>query len=184
MKAIRAHLAELAIDSLIPIDRTRLTLGEERAPGMPPRLVLALQTVEQFGCLGHYIDHDMRLGGVDSIYLNLHGVAAPAGPCPAAIGPATMSRELSLRPGKYKLLVTYRRRADRLIVDLSDSATAITGLDSALVEADERPRCATRPTASHFAAETWSGRGPCAPMPRPGWLDSLGSRGSRSRRAR
>ena len=173
MQAIRAHLAELAIDSLIPIDRVRLTLSEERLPGTPPRLFLGLRTVREFSCLGYYIDHDMRRGGVDTIYLNLHGVAAKGDVCPAMVGPATMSRELSLLPGKYKLLVTYRGRRDRLILDLSDTATAVIGLDSSLVEADERPRwryprnsfafhCGTLGQARDLCADAqaWLGRQP------------------------
>ncbi|MBA3760606.1 MAG: hypothetical protein H0X07_08730, partial [Gemmatimonadales bacterium] len=91
MKAIRLKLGELGFDSLIPIDRTRLTLEEGRVPGKPPRLVLALQTVREFSCLGYYIDHDMRLAQAtawaapDTVLLNIHGVAGRGEMCPLMI---------------------------------------------------------------------------------------------------
>jgi hypothetical protein len=56
------------------------------------------------------------------------------------MGPAALARELELLPRKYLLLVTYRGRTDRLLLAISDTLISVTGLDSSLVEADERPR--------------------------------------------
>ena len=72
--------------------------------------------------------------------LNLHGVSSPAGPCPAAVGPARMVRKLDASTKKATLLVKYRDQTNRLVLDISDTSTLVTGLDSSLVEADERPR--------------------------------------------
>ncbi|HEY8197582.1 MAG TPA: hypothetical protein VIG04_11410 [Gemmatimonadales bacterium] len=138
MKAIRAHLAELGIDSLTPIDRTRLTFGEGGVAGSPARLVL--RTVRRFSCSGYHLDHDMQRAGFDTLLLNLHGVAAPHEACPGPAGPATMSRELPTEPARKILLVSYGGRSDRLILEVSDSATTVKALDSSLVQADERPR--------------------------------------------
>ncbi|HZI74639.1 MAG TPA: hypothetical protein VFD73_11605, partial [Gemmatimonadales bacterium] len=130
-------------DTLYPIDQLRLSLAETRpynAPGGLPRLVLAVSTVEEFGCLGYRVSHDLMLVR-DTLRLQLHGVLPPQGDlCLTAVGPATLSRELDLANGKYLLLVSYRKARDRLMLDISDSMTMVTGLDSSLVEADERPR--------------------------------------------
>jgi hypothetical protein len=95
--------------------------------------------VQQFGCLGYHIDHELRRER-DTIQLNLHGVAPPQEVCAAAMGPARMARELKVENRRYILLVTYRKTRDRLVLDISDSGTVVTGRDSSLVEADERPR--------------------------------------------
>jgi hypothetical protein len=130
-------------DTLYPIDQLRLSLAESRpynTPGALPRLVLAVSTVKEFGCLGYRISHDLRLDR-DTLRLQLQGVMPPEGDvCATVLGPATMSRELDLANGKYIVLVSYRKARDRLVLDISDTMTMVTGLDSSLVEADERPR--------------------------------------------
>jgi hypothetical protein len=136
MKAIRARIQKAQIDPLTPLDRARLSVHEERPLGMQPRLILAMET-GRYPCLGYYMDYDMRQEG-STIYLNLHGVGAPFVLCPQMVGPAEMSRELTLGPGKYALVVAYRRTSDRLLLDVSDSATVLTSIESSLVEADER----------------------------------------------
>lgn len=81
-----------------------------------------------------------------------------------------MSRELSLQAGKYTLVVTYGDRDDRLMLDIADTLTAVTGLDSSLVEADERPRWRyPRNSFAFFCVNADRGAGPlCADA--EGWL--------------
>jgi hypothetical protein len=129
-------------DTLYPIDQLRLSLAESRpynSPGELPRLVLAVWTAKMFGCSQYRISHDLRLVG-DTLRLQLHGVMRPEYDLCEAWEPATMSRELDLANGRYTLLVSYRKARDRLMLDISDTMTMVTGLDSSLVEADERPR--------------------------------------------
>ena len=137
-------------DTLYPIDQLRLSLAETRpynSPGELPRLVLALWTVKMFGCSAYRISHDLRLVG-DTVRLQLYGVVRPIGDvCAEALEPASMSRELDLGNGRYTLLVSYRKARDRLMLDISDTMTMVTGLDSSLVEADERPRWRYRPNS-------------------------------------
>ncbi len=143
-KAIRGQLGRSDVDSLPPLGPLRLTFAENRIQfgrdsGAEPRLVVSLSTQAQFGCLGNYIDHELWLAR-DTLYLELHGVTAPSGLCMTEMGPATLSRELPLGNGRFPLLVSYRGSTNHLILDIADTATVVTGLDSALIEADERPR--------------------------------------------
>jgi hypothetical protein len=186
MRGIRSHLGRLELDSLIRFDRGRLTLKEERKSGEKPRIVLSLRTVQQFSCLGFFIDHDLRENR-DTLYLKIHGVAPPLGPCPAAVGPARLSRELNVMTNRtYTLLITYGKLSNRLLLDISDSTLAVTGLDSSLVEADERPRwrypqnsfafhCSNVEVARSICrdVEQWLARQPgisTLVLP-PGWID-------------
>jgi hypothetical protein len=139
MGLIRSSLRPLDIDSLVPFDRGWLTLTEERTPEAEPRPLLTLKTRREFRCLGYYIDHDLSQGR-DTITLNLHGVSPPTGPCPAMVGPAQLGRKLDTSNTKVILLVRYRDKTDRLVLNISDTGTVVLGLDSSLVEADERPR--------------------------------------------
>jgi hypothetical protein len=139
MRAIRKHVADLNIDSLIPFDRGRLTIVEERSPGETPRVVLRLRTVRQFPCLGYFIDHELRQNG-DTLFVDLHGIAPPLGPCPLEEGPARLARVLSPWRPRLILIISYRKRRDRLVLEVSDSTIGLLGIDSSLVEADERPR--------------------------------------------
>jgi hypothetical protein len=139
MRAIRKDIADLNLDSLIPFDRGRLTIVEERSPGETPRVVLRLRTVQEFPCLGYFIDHELRQNN-DTLFLDVHGIAPPLGPCPAAEGPARLARVLNPWRPRLPLVISYRKRRDRLVLEVSDSSIGVLGLDSSLVEADERPR--------------------------------------------
>jgi len=138
MKPIRKLATKLKVDPLMPIDRVRLVLQEERGP-YEPRLILSLTTARQFDCLGYYIDYDLRQDA-DTLRLTLHGAGKKPGPCPAEVGPAVLSRDLRLSHRDYTVYVTHRDRTDRLFFDITDSTTAVTGRDSSLVVADERLR--------------------------------------------
>lgn len=155
MKAIRAVVAKMEVDPLEPIDRVRLVLNEEKA-AYQPRLVLSVETVRHFGCPSPHIDHELRQEA-DTLRLDLHGVRAGQGICPGLSGPATISRQLGLGNREYMVYVTYGDRTDRLFFDITDSMTVVTGRDSTLVEADERPRLRYRRNSFAFR---------CANMPR------------------
>ena len=139
MKAIRKLVSKLGVDSLSPIDRVRLVLKDESpAVGVPPRLVLSLETVGRYPCQGSHIDHDLQLA-TDTVRLNLHGVASPDG-CLTPTGPARLSRDVFLRSRNHAVWVSYRERTDRLFFNITDTMTVVTSGESDLVEADQRPR--------------------------------------------
>jgi hypothetical protein len=191
MRLIRTYLDTLEIDSLLPLEQVRLTLTEERRPGLDPRPILTVSTVRQFDCLGLHIDHDLHPGERDTVYLNLHGVTPEHNPC-AARGPALTTR--AFPPGalfgwrkKSTLLVTYRNRRDSLEVEMSDTTMKLTPLSSSLVTADARPRwryprnsfafyCSTRAEGAHGVCrdvDSWLTREPgISRLPIPsGWLN-------------
>jgi len=171
-KAIRGQLGRSDVDPLPAMGPLRLTFAENRLqfgkpdPDAEPRIVLAVSTAKEFGCLGFYIDHDLWLAR-DTLYLELHGVTTGSDLCMTAMGPASLSRELPLRNGRLPLLVSYRGNSDRLRLDISDSATIVTGLDSGVVEADERPRWRS-PRNSFYLACSDRGGGFCDDVRR--WL--------------
>jgi len=171
-KAIRGQLGRSDVDPLPAMGPLRLTFAENRLqfgkpdPDAEPRIVLAVSTAKAFGCLGFYIDHDLWLAR-DTLYLELHGVTTGSDLCMTAMGPASLSRELPLRNGRLPLLVSYRGNSDRLMLDISDSATIVTGLDSGVVEADERPRWRS-PRNSFYLACSDRGSGFCDDVRR--WL--------------
>lgn len=170
-KAVRRQLGRSALDSVSAIGPLRLTLTENRLqfgkpdPGADPRIVLAVSTANQFGCLAH-IDHELWLVR-DTLYLDLHGATTPSDFCMDMMGPPNLSRELPLRNGRFPLLVSYRGNSDRLMLDISDTATMVTGLDSGVVEADERPRW-RNPRNSFYLACSDRGGGFCDDVRR--WL--------------
>jgi len=130
----KAHLA-----SLLPIERVRLTAHEQILAGRPPTLVLTLETVRQYSCLGFGIDHAFTQRA-DTLRLTFFGVSAPMGLCPTAFGPASTSRELHIPPGRYALVIDYRAASDSMALEVTDSSTKPTSERATFVEADERLR--------------------------------------------
>ncbi|HEX7336040.1 MAG TPA: hypothetical protein VF252_02435 [Gemmatimonadales bacterium] len=138
IKAIRKVVPKQGPDSLAPIDRVRLVLKEEKA-AYQPRLVLTIETVRQYSCRGYSIDYDLRQDA-DTLRVNLHGVGSTPGPCPAAVGPALLSRELRLNHRDHTVYISHGKRTDWLFFHITDSTLAVTSRESTLVEADQRLR--------------------------------------------
>jgi hypothetical protein len=140
ISAIRSVIWKSYLASLSPIERVRLTVRDEIwIHDRPPTLVLVMETVRQFGCLGFGIDHAFRQRA-DTLYLELFGI--PSGPraCPAMIGPAVLRRELHLAPGRYRLTIDYRGTSDLFELALTDSSSALTTERGSFVDADQRLR--------------------------------------------
>src|SRR5437899_1992609 len=85
ISAIRGVIWKSYLASLSPIERVRLTVRDEIwIHDRPPTLVLAMETVRQYGCLGFGIDHAFRQRG-DTLHLELFGIPSAPRACPAMI---------------------------------------------------------------------------------------------------
>jgi len=126
------------VASLDSIGRVRIVVSERVVGlGRAPALVLAMETLRQYSCLGFGIEHSFQQQD-DTLRLKLLGVRGPEGLCPAALGPAMLSQELHLKAGHYALLIAYRPTTDEFTLALTDSSTALTAIHSTFVEGDTR----------------------------------------------
>lgn len=122
------------------IARVRLVVREQ-IPGQnrPPILVLAMETLRQYPCLGFGVENSFRQRG-ETLQVGLVRVVAPDGLCPQMIGPATLTRELHVAPGRYALLINYRSKTDVFTLDVTDSSAAVVTEKASYVEPDTRLR--------------------------------------------
>lgn len=136
--AIHSVIWQSYLASLSSLERVRLTVRDEIwMQGKSPTLVLAMETVRQYGCLGFGIDHAFSRRD-DTLQVELFGVSSPKGPCPAALGPALMRRQLHLASGQYTLAIGYHGAWDLFDLVLTDSSAALATERSSFVEADQR----------------------------------------------
>jgi len=138
--AIRDVIWKAHLESLLPLEGVRLDLRERLWTRLkPPTVVLTVETVTTYGCLGYGIDHRFSQRG-DTMDLELFGVSPPMSLCPAMLGPARMLRTLDVPPGHYMLLVRYRESPARFALDVTDSSTKVTTERADFVHADDRLR--------------------------------------------
>lgn len=134
------HVLAAQSDSLLPIEQVRVTVSETvRAPGRAPTLVLTIETVRRYSCLGFDIRNSLTQRN-DTLRLHLVGIVPPFEACPDVVGPAVMGRDLRLPIGRHTLLIDYRSRADTLTLAITDSSTLLTGVRTSFVEPDQRLR--------------------------------------------
>lgn len=106
-------------------------------PGVLPSMVLEIQTVRQYSCLGFAIRYSFARRK-DTLTVVIGGIERPKDFCANALGPATMGQVLVLPSGRYVLLIQGGRVSDQLQLVITDSSSNLVTRRATFVEADER----------------------------------------------
>ena len=101
----------------------RLSVAEPLGAGLQPRFTLTLATVGEYGCSNYTIAlRQHRIA--DTVVVTLSGLV-PDWLCDNSFGPAHGRATLSLRAGKYTLLILRGERADRVELLVTETHLAL-----------------------------------------------------------
>lgn len=104
---------------------------------MVPAMVLGIETVQQYGCLGFRIRYSF-VRRVDTLRVVLGAIERPKDLCALMLGPATMGQVLALPSGHYVLLIQGGKVSDQLELVITDSSSNLVSKRTTFVAADER----------------------------------------------